>query len=111
MSLDSSSLLRGQPVMQKKKKKTPPETGCIRHVKLKREHEKANQHTQVAEFLSMQVKMTRGLVTKTKAEKGAFQIYQQRAIIGPQRTVPVTFESSGSYVRVRISFASDCTSP
>lgn len=48
---------------------------------MEREHENMNLNIQIVRFLSMQAKITRSLVAKTKFGIVDFQIYQYRAII------------------------------
>lgn len=47
-----------------------------RHEKMKHDYENANQYAQIARFLSLEVKLMRGLVTVTKLGNVAFRIYQ-----------------------------------
>lgn len=68
-----------------------------------------NQSTEIAEFLSLHIELTRGSIAVTKLGNVAVQMYQYRAIIGPPRTVFFSFASSGSYFRACTSFVHDCT--
>lgn len=50
-----------------------PIVAMYSHVRMKRVHENVNQNQQIAWFLSMQVKLTGGVITVTKLGKAASQ--------------------------------------
>lgn len=73
------------------------------------EHGNMNEITQIAWFLSTQVKLTHHLITVTKLENLAFEICQLYAINGPPWRF-FSFPCSGSYFCLHISFVHECTS-
>lgn len=75
---------------------------------MKCKHENMNHNSHIARFISMQLKMSRGLVTKTNVGNGGFQhIPITRHYLTEQYFL--NFACSGSFL-YHISFVHDCIS-